>query len=55
MMELDRQEAERLKEMRITEEKLNEQIESTQALKFLGQNEKNSKFRNKKQDELTKL
>jgi hypothetical protein len=29
MMELDRQEAERLREMQITEEKLNEQIENT--------------------------
>lgn len=39
-MELDRLEYERLKELKMTEEKLEEAIASTQALKFMAENEK---------------
>ena len=41
--------------MKLSEEKLDEAIESTQALKFLAENERNQKFRNKRQEELDKL
>jgi hypothetical protein len=39
---------ERLKELKLTEEKLEEAIGNTQALKFMAENEKNSHFRNKR-------
>ena len=41
--------------MKLSEDKLDEAIESTQALKFLAENERNQKFRNKRQEELDKL
>lgn len=54
-MDLDAKEAERLKQLKLTEEKLDEAIENTQALRFLAENEKNAKFRNKRQEELDRL
>jgi hypothetical protein len=39
----------------MSEEKLEEAIENTQALKFLAENEKNMKFRNKRQEELERI
>lgn len=39
-MELDRVEAERLRNLKLSEEKLEEQIEQTHALKFLAEVEK---------------
>lgn len=39
----------------MTEEKLDQAIENTQALRFLAENEKNQKFRNKRQEELDRL
>jgi len=54
-MDLEIQEAERLKELKINEEKLEEAIQNTNALKFLAENEKNMKFRNKRQEELDRL
>jgi hypothetical protein len=44
-----------LKALKLTEEKLEEAIASTQALKFMAENEKQSHFRNKRQEELEKL
>ena len=55
LMDLEIQEAERLKELKINEEKLEEAIQNTNALKFLAENEKNMKFRNKRQEELDRL
>eukprot|EP00347_Sterkiella_histriomuscorum_P021028 403335539 len=55
LMELDRIEIERLKELKMTEEKLEEAIASKQALMFMAENEKQSHFRNKRQDELEKI
>ena len=54
-MELDRQEQERLRELKLTEDKLDEAIAGTQALKFMAENEKQSHFRNKRQEELDRL
>ena len=54
-MELDSREQERLNFLKTTEEKLEEAIESTQALRFLAENEKNMKFRNKRQEELERI
>jgi tether containing UBX domain for GLUT4 len=54
-MDLEMKEAERLKELKLSEERLEESIQNTQALKFLAENEKNMKFRNKRQEELDKL
>jgi len=54
-MELDAKEAERLKQLKLTEDKLDEAIENTQALRFLAENEKNMKFRNKRQEELERI
>lgn len=39
-MDLDRVEAERVQRLKLTEEKLDEQIEQTQALRFLAEVEK---------------
>ena len=47
-MELDAIEQERLRNLKLSEEKYEEAIMSTQAMKFLAENEKNSKFRNKR-------
>ncbi len=55
LMDLEIKEAERLKELKLSEERLEESIQNTQALKFLAENEKNMKFRNKRQEELDKL
>lgn len=55
LMELDAKEQERLRDLKLTEEKLDEAIENTQALRFLAENEKNQKFRNKRQEELDRL
>ncbi len=49
LMDLEMQEAERLININMTEDKLDQAIESTQALRFLAENEKNMKFRNKRQ------
>ena len=54
-MELDRKEQERLALLNITEEKLEEAIGNTSALRFLAENEKNTKFRNKRSEELDRL
>ena len=54
-MQLDQAEQERLASLKLTEEKLDEAIEGTQALKFLAENEKNQKFRNKRQEELERI
>ena len=54
-MELDRKEQERLALLNITEEKLEEAIGNTSALRFLAENEKNTKFRNKRYEELDRL
>jgi hypothetical protein len=54
-MDLEAQEAERLRALNINEDKLEEAIQNTQALKFLAENEKNNKFRNKRQEELDRL
>ena len=55
LMDLDAKEQERLRGLKLTEEKLEEAIANTQALKFLAENEKNQKFRNKRQEELDRL
>ncbi|CDW74691.1 tether containing ubx domain for glut4 [Stylonychia lemnae] len=55
LMELDRLEQERLRELKISQEKLEEAIASTQALKLMAENEKSSHFRNKRQEELERL
>lgn len=55
LMDLDAKEQERLKQLKISEEKLEEAIGNTQALKFMAENEKNAKFRNKRQEELDRL
>ena len=55
LMDLEIEEAERLKELKINEDKLEEAIQNTNALKFLAENEKNMKFRNKRQEELDRL
>lgn len=47
--ELDRLEHERLAKLKLTEEKMDEQIENTQALKFMAENQQNMKFKNKRQ------
>ena len=39
LMELDSREAERLSKLKMTEEKMDEAIENTQALKFLAENQ----------------
>ena len=54
-MDLDAKEQDRLKQLKLSEEKLDEAIESTQALKFLAEVEKNQKFRNKRQEELERI
>lgn len=54
-MELDAKEQERLILLKMTEEKLEEAIQNTSTLKFLAENEKNMKFRNKRQEELDRL
>ena len=54
-MDLDLAEQERLKELKMTEEKLEEAIASREALKFMAENEKQSHFRNKRQEELDKI
>jgi hypothetical protein len=54
-MDLEQKEYERLKELNINEEKLDEAIGNTQALKFMAENAENMKFKNKRQDELTKI
>jgi hypothetical protein len=54
-MDLDSKEQERLKSLKISEEKLEEAIENTNALRFMAENEKNTKFRNKKMEELDRL
>lgn len=54
-MELDAKEQERLRQLKLTEDKLDEAIENTQALRFLAENEKNMKFRNKRQEELDRM
>jgi len=54
-MQLDQVEQERLASLKLSEEKLDEAIEGTQALKFLAENEKNQKFRNKRQEELERI
>ena len=54
-MDLDAKEQERLRQLKLSEEKLDEAIENTQALRFLAENEKNQKFRNKRQEELEKV
>lgn len=55
LMQLDQAEQERLAALKLTEEKLDEAIEGTYALKFLAENEKNQKFRNKRQEELERI
>ena len=55
LMELDAKEQERLRQLKLTEDKLDEAIENTQALRFLAENEKNMKFRNKRQEELDRM
>jgi hypothetical protein len=55
LMELDAKEQERLRQLKLTEDKLDEAIENTQALRFLAENEKNMKFRNKRQEELERM
>ena len=48
LMDLDMKESERLKKLKMTEEKMDEQIENTNALKFLAENQENMKFKNKR-------
>jgi len=55
LTELEQQEQERLKRLRVSEEKMDEQIENTWALKFLAENQENQKFKNKRQEELRKV
>ena len=47
-MDLEQKEQERLAALKITEDKLVEQIENTQALRFLAENQENMKFKNKR-------
>jgi hypothetical protein len=54
-MELDSKEAERLKTMKLTEEKLETEQGNLSAMRFLGEQEKKSKFQNKRYAELNKL
>lgn len=55
LMDLDKIEAERLARLKLSEEKLDEQIEQTHALKFLAEVEKSSQFKNKRSEMLDKL
>ena len=55
LFKLDQQEIERLKQMRLSEEKMEIAEGQTSALKFLGEQEKKSKFQNKRFQELEKL
>mmetsp|Transcript_19446 Transcript_19446/g.18566 ORF Transcript_19446/g.18566 Transcript_19446/m.18566 type:complete len:135 (+) Transcript_19446:933-1337(+) len=55
LMDLEHQEHERLQKLKITEEKMDEAIGNTWALKFLAQNAENQKFKNKRQEELEKV
>jgi hypothetical protein len=43
-MDLDRKEEERLRELKLTEEKLEVEQGNLQAMRFLAEQEKNSKF-----------
>ena len=55
LMQLDEKEAERLKGLRLTEEKLEQEQGNLSAMRFLGEQEKKSKFQNKRYAELDKL
>ena len=55
LMHLDEKEAERLKALRLTEEKLEQEQGNLSAMRFLGEQEKKSKFQNKRYAELDKL
>ncbi|TNV72829.1 hypothetical protein FGO68_gene15520 [Halteria grandinella] len=55
LMELDSIEQERLKALKLSEEKYEEAINNAHVLKVLAENEKNSKFRNKRQEELERI
>ena len=44
-----------MRQLKLTEDKLDEAIENTNALRFLAENEKNMKFRNKRQEELERM
>lgn len=55
LMDLDSKEQERLGKLKLTEEKLDEAIENTNALRFMAEVEKNQKFRNKRQEELDRV
>ena len=55
LFDLDQKEITRLTEMRLSEEKMAVAEGQTSVLRFLGEQEKNSKFQNKRFQELEKL
>ncbi len=55
LQKIDEEEEKRLSEMKLTEDKLEVAQGQASALKFLGEQEKNSKFQNKRYAELSKL
>lgn len=55
LQKIDEEEEKRLSEMKLTEDKLEVAQGQAAALKFLGEQEKNSKFQNKRYAELSKL
>ena len=52
---MDKQEIERMQNMRLNEEKMAVAEGQTSVLKFLGEQERKSKFQNKRHQELEKL
>ena len=55
LFNLDKQEIERMQAMRLNEEKMEVAEGQTSVLKFLGEQERKSKFQNKRHQELEKL